>query len=161
MRFSAALSSITLVMMAGCTPQPTIDLEAERTTLMNADRHWAQEYASSESPEDAFVMGLTDDATLLPPDMPLAQGRDAIRAVIADLEAMPGFSVTWEPTMAEVGGGGDLGYTVGSYQMQMQGPDGPMTIDGKYLTVWQKQEDGTWLVIADMFSADGPPTSQM
>ena len=37
----------------------------------------------------------------------------------------------------------------------------PITIDGKYITVWKKQSDGTWRVTADMFNANGPPTPQM
>jgi len=38
-------------------------------------------------------------------------------------------------------------------------PEGmPIRIDGKYLTVWQKQADGAWMITADMFNADGPPT---
>ncbi len=161
MRCTAALPVLSIVMVAGCTPQPAIDLEAERNALMTADRAWFEAYAASENPADAFVAQLVDNATLLPPNAPLAQGREAIHAVISDLEAMPGFSVTWEPNAAEVGSGGDLGYTIGSYQMKMEGPDGPMTIDGKYLTVWQKQADGTWRVIADMFNANGPPAPQM
>jgi hypothetical protein len=54
-----------------------------------------------------------------------------------------------------------MGYTIGTYEMQMEGPDGPITIDGKYLTVWKRQPDDTWLVTADMFNANGPPTPQM
>ncbi len=161
MRCTTALSSLSLVLAAGCTPQPTVDLDAERNALMSADRAWAEAYAASDSPAEAFVAQLVDDATLLPPDAPLAQGTEAIRTVINELEAMPGFSVTWGPDMAEVGSGGGLGYTIGSYQMQMEGPEGAMIIDGKYLTVWQKQADGTWMVIADMFNANGPPGTQM
>jgi ketosteroid isomerase-like protein len=161
MRITTALSSLTLMTVVGCTPQPAIDLDAERNAIMSADRAWAEAYAASDSPADAFVAQLTDDATLLPPDAPLAQGTEAIHAVISELEAMPGFSVTWGPDMAEVGSGGDLGFTIGNYQMQMEGPEGPMSIDGKYLTVWKKQLDGTWMVIADMFNAVGPPTMPM
>jgi ketosteroid isomerase-like protein len=43
----------------------------------------------------------------------------------------------------------------------MDGPDGPISIDGKYMTVWKKQSDGTWRVAADMFNANGSPSRQM
>ena len=108
---------------------------------------------------DAFVDLMIDDAYLLPPDAPLAEGKEAIRAVIAALEATPGFSVTWSPSAAEVGSGGDLGFTIGTYEMTMDDPEGnPTRIVGKYITVWKKQSDGTWKATADMFNADGPPT---
>lgn len=102
-----------------------------------------------------------EDATLLPPDAPLAEGREAIRGVIEMLEGMPGFSVSWAPVAADVGSGGDLGYTRGTYEMTMDGPDGPMTIVGKYLTIWKKRADGTWMMTADMFNADAPPAGSM
>jgi ketosteroid isomerase-like protein len=161
MRITASLSSVTLLVMVGCSPQPEVDLEAARNALISADRAWFEAYSVSESPPDAFVDGLVDNAQLLPPDAPLAQGKEAIRAVIAELEAMPGFSVTWSPASAEVADGGDLGYTIGTYEIKMEGPDGPISIDGKYLTIWKIQADGTWRVTADMFNADGPPNPQM
>jgi ketosteroid isomerase-like protein len=148
-------------MVVGCSPQPEIDVDAERNALMSADRAWFEAYSGSDSPADAFIEQLVDNASLLPPDAPLAQGKEAIRVVIMELEAMPGFSITWGPDAADVGSGGDLGFTVGSYEMKMDGPEGPMRIDGKYITVWRKQLDGTWRVTADMFNANGPPTPQM
>ena len=161
MRFTTSLSSLTLLMVVGCSPQPEIEVDAERNALMGADRAWFEAYSGSDSPADAFIDQLVDNASLLPPDAPLAQGKEAIRAVIIELEAIPGFSITWGPDAAEVGSGGDLGFTIGSYEMKMDGPEGPVRIDGKYMTVWKKQSDGTWRVTADMFNANGPPTPQM
>ncbi len=158
MRFKIALSSLAIGMLAGCATQPAIDVEAERNALMEADRAWAEAYATSEDPAEAFVAQLVDDAALLPPDAPLAQGKEAIRGVINMLEGLPGFNVTWTAVAADVGSGGDLGYTRGTYRMTMDGPAGPVTINGKYLTVWKKQADGTWKVTADMFNANAPAT---
>jgi ketosteroid isomerase-like protein len=160
MRATTALSLLAMAVV-GCSPQPAIDLAAERDALMNADRAWAEAYAASESPADVFVGQVTDDATLLPPDAPLAAGKEAIHAAMSGLEATPGFSVTWSPVAAEVGSGGDLGFTRGTYHIELDGPDDRLAIDGKYLTIWKKQQDGTWKVIADMFNADGPPTPLM
>ncbi len=89
----------------------------------------------------------------------MAKGREAIRSVIAELEAIPGFSVTWGPIAADVADGGDLGYTIGTYEMKMAPEGSPIAISGKYLTVWETQSDGTWKVVADMFNADGPPSA--
>ncbi len=159
MRFTPTLCSIALLAATGCAPPP-VDLDAERNALLAADQAWFQSYSSSESPADAFVAKVVDDAYLLAPDQPLVQGKAAIREMIAGLEATPGFSVTWEATVAEVGSGGDLGYTIGTYEMKMEGPDGPMSVEGKYLTAWKKQADGSWMVTADMFNANGPPMPQ-
>lgn len=157
MRRIAPLLSIALLSGAGCAAPAAIDLEAEREALMEADRAWYQSYANSDEPLAATMAGMSDDIAVLAPDMPIVQGHEAVRAMWAELEATPGFSLTWTPLAADVGGGGDLGYTRGSYEMSMAGPDGPMTIVGKYISVWRKQADGSWLVVADMFNADSPP----
>ncbi|MCP4201077.1 MAG: DUF4440 domain-containing protein [bacterium] len=138
-------------------PEPEIDLEAERASLMAADRAWNEAYSTSENPAEVFALNVIDGAYLLPPGAPMAKGREAIREVIAGLEAMDGFSVTWAPSDAVVSEGADLGYTIGSYEMTMPSEAGPAKITGKYLTVWQKQDDGSWMVSADMFNANGPP----
>lgn len=36
---------------------------------------------------------------------------------------------------------------------------GPIRIDGKYMTAWKQQPDGSWKVVADMFNDNGPPTA--
>ncbi len=158
---------VLLLLVVGCAAPaeppaepatPQIDLAAEREALMQADRSWAADYAASDDRAAAFTNLMLDDAYLLPPDAPIAHGKEEIGGVVAMLEGMPGFSITWEPTTAKVGQAGDLGYTIGTYEMAMEGPDGsPMTIVGKYLTVWEKQPDGSWKVTADMFNADAPP----
>ncbi len=135
-------------------PEPVIDLAAERESLMGADRAWAEAYATSDDPVEVFAMNVINGAYLLPPGAPMAKGREAIREVIGGLEAMEGFSVTWEPSDAVVSDGADLGYTVGSYEMTVPSEGGMAQIVGKYLTVWERQEDGSWMVSADMFNAD-------
>lgn len=170
MRTSFLLAIVFLLSAVGCAPaaeplgpqepaEPQVDLAAERESLMQADRDWYEAYSSSDTGPDAFVERVLDDARLLPPDAPLAQGKEAIRTSIVDLEAMPGFAISWSPTAADVGSGGDLGYTTGTYEMEYEGPQAAtFVINGKYLTVWKKQADGTWMVTADMFNADGAPT---
>lgn len=164
MRNLLSVAAVFLLLTAGCAapgeaPAPEVDVAAEQASLMQADHDWFAEYAASDNRPDTFVNRVRDDANLLPPDAPMAVGKEAIRDVIAMLEAMPGFSINWNATAAEVGSAGDMGYTMGTYEIRMEEPVGtPVRIDGKYLTVWQKQSDGAWMVIADMFNADGPPT---
>ena len=76
------------------------------------------------------------------------------------LFGMPGFSIMWEASSAHVSEGGDLGYTLGTYEMTLDDPDGnPATVVGKYLTVWRQQADGQWKVTADIFNEDAPPSA--
>ena len=153
--FSFACASVE----APVEPVEPVDIEAVKAELMEADKAWAEAYATADNTSDAFVAAFEDDARLLPPDAPLATGKPAIRAVIEELEALPGIETLWSVEAADVSEGGDFGYTTGSYYMNLDGPDGTtIRIDGKYLTVWRRQADGSWKVTADMFNPNGPPT---
>ena len=94
---------------------------------------------------------------VLAPNEQMASGKEAIRKVISDLFAMPGFSVKWQPTKVEAARSGDLGYAWGTYELTANDPKGnPMTDRGKYVEVWKKQADGSWKAIVDTFNSDLP-----
>ena len=79
-------------------------------------------------------------------------------AIFAALAELPGYSLRWQAEIAEVSGAADLGYTIGPYHMEFQDPEGnPVVIDGKFLTIWKRQPDGSWKTAVDMFNEDGPP----
>jgi len=70
-------------------------------------------------------------------------GPDAVRDFYAAVP--PGTSLTWRPVYAWVTTSRDLGFTVGESVATGRGPSGAaIQRFGKYLTVWQKQRDGTW-----------------
>lgn len=78
-------------------------------------------------------------------------GQEGIRQAVLPMFADPAFELTWVPTLASVGSG-NMGYTVGTYQMTRSGESGPATETGSYLTVWRRTEDGAWHVEADIES---------
>jgi hypothetical protein len=74
------------------------------------------------------------------------------------MTSMPGFSLQFSPTKADVGASGDIGYTTGTYEMSMSdGAGNAMPEKGKYVAVWKKQPDGQWKAVADIVNADAPP----
>ena len=163
MRQLLVLVAVILLLGLGCTAAvetsgQDIDLEAERALLLETDRTQAEAYSTSETPLDTIFASFAEDARVLAPGIPMAEGWEASRAVFAKLEALPGYSLEYSPAMADVGGAADLGYTIGTYHMKLPGSDGSIAeIDGKYLTIWKRQPDGNWKVAVDMFNTDGPP----
>jgi ketosteroid isomerase-like protein len=157
------LVTLILLLPIGCataveSPTQEEDLEAERASLLDTDRALSEAYATSDTPLDTVFASFSDDARVLAPEAPIALGWEASRAVFANLEALPGYSLTWSPTTAEVGSGADLGYTIGTYHMQLPDGDGNVAeIDGKYLSIWKRQSDGRWKITVDMFNSNGPP----
>lgn len=152
MRRKYILIATLLALSVGCT-QGTVDVEAERSSILAADQTWSDTVGDLE----AFIAFFADDARFLPPDGPQANGRDEIRQSFDALAALPGFSLSWNANFADVSSGGDLGYTVGTFEMTVDGPDGrPATRTGTYTTVWKKQGDGQWKVVSDIPNFDSP-----
>jgi ketosteroid isomerase-like protein len=143
----------------GCAPQDPPEMpdnrSADEAALRKADKDWSN--AAQMKQVDSWVAFYTDDATVLPPNDKAASGKDAIGKTIGDMLALPGFSVSWQPTTVEVARSGDIGYAQGTYELMMNDPKGnPITDRGKYLEVWKKQADGTWKCSMDMFNSDLP-----
>ncbi len=154
----------TLVLVAflglfavGCNPASEsvpdsrdVDMEAIR----QADLAWSAAQASDGL--DGTMSFYLDDAILLPPNRPMAIGKEAIREASAPI-ALPGFSVTWQPMKIGVARSGDIGYAIGTFEGTCVASAGnPMPVKGKYVEIWNKQADGSWKVAADMFSSDSP-----
>lgn len=159
MRILTLICTSMVFLAAGCAPEeqaPEIDLEAERSALMDADAAWAETAGDVE----AFVSFFAEGGRFMPPGQPLEQGEQAIRETASEIMALPGFQLQWQATAAEVAASGDMGYTVGTYELSVNDAEGnPQKTAGKYLTVWKKQSDGQWKVVADCFNPDAPPSS--
>jgi len=148
--------------LAACQPQAQQPAAAPDTraadeaAIRNLDTQWSK--AASEANVEQFVSFFADGASFLPPNQPTITTKEDIQKWATGLMTAPGFKVSWEPAKAVASRGGDLGYTVGTYELTMNNPKGkPVTDHGKYLTVWTKQADGSWKVAADTFNSDLPP----
>lgn len=135
------------------TTTNAVDLEAARAAILEADRAFSESAGSV----GGFVSFFAPEARLLTPDGPQANGVAAIQEAYSELASLPGFSLSWQANFAEVATSGDLGFSVGTFVMNMDGPDGnPVTRTGKYGTVWAKQDDGEWRVVLDAPNFDSP-----
>ncbi len=150
------LTAVVLVALVGlcvvsCSPASQSDSrEADATAIRQADLAWSAAQAADGL--DGTMSVYLDDAIMLPPNSPMAIGKEAIREASAAV-ASPGFSVTWQPMKIEVARSGDIGYAIGTFEGVVD--DAP--VKGKYVEIWKKQADGSWKVAADMFSPDSPP----
>jgi uncharacterized protein (TIGR02246 family) len=69
----------------------------------------------------------------------------------------PADQLTWKPVKIDVAKSGDLAYSLGTWQLKGKNPKGEdVTQTGKYITVWKKQQDGSWKVEADTGTVDPP-----
>lgn len=154
--FTVLFSALSI---AGCNQgAPTDTRAADERAIRAADAAGLK--AAQAKDVNGAITNYADDASWLPPNAPIAKGKDAIRAGWAALLGSPGLTIDWQITKLEVAHSGDLAYTLYAYQMSMQGPEGkPIADHGKDMAVWKKQQDGTWKMVADTFNSDAPVAS--
>jgi ketosteroid isomerase-like protein len=130
------------------------DTKAEQA-LRDADDAWSKAAASKDL--DKTVSYYSADASVLPPNAPIATTKEAIKKVWGDLLASPGLVISWKATKVEVARSGDLGFVSGTYEINMNDTNGEPTTDkGKYVEVWEKQADGKWKCGTDTWNSDMP-----
>jgi uncharacterized protein (TIGR02246 family) len=146
--FTAALA----LCGTACTQADT--RAADEAAIRDLDAQWSK--ASMAHSLDSTVSYYADTASLLPPNAPLATTREAIRASWAPLVAQNA-ATSWQSTKVEVARSGDLAYSIGTYNLVINGPKAKVTTDhGKFVEVWKKQPDGKWKVAADIYNSSVP-----
>ncbi|MFL5251245.1 MAG: YybH family protein [Myxococcales bacterium] len=119
-----------------------------RKALMDADTQFARDTA--ERGVEGWVSWFTDDGTMYPPARDAIEGRAAIREQMGDLydprSGQGGLRLDWQPIRAEVSESGELGWTTGTSKVVTTAG----MRQGRYITVWRKQADGSWKVWADL-----------
>ncbi len=126
----------------------TLDLATEVAKILAADRaSCAAVQANGAAGWSAFFDA---DGIMFSGSPGTVRGREAIQKALALSFAAPGFKLSWTPIRAEVSTDGRLGYSYGQYERRINSPDGqPVNRGGTYVTVWKKQEDGSWKVLSN------------
>lgn len=120
--------------------------------LMEADRAFARDVA--ERGVDGWIVAFAPGGSMVRGTGEVT-GHTAIRSSMEPLLADTTVTFTWRPVRADVGRGGDMGYTVGRYEIRAavaEGAEGEVLGHGMYLTVWERQPDGGWKVAVDIGS---------
>ncbi len=157
-----ALAASALVALAGCdqAPQkaPATDAAAVEKELRGIETQWNTDYNSRNV--DAVMGHYAEDAALANPGMQLAAASESRRTAITQFLADPNLKISFESDRVQVAKSGDLAYTRGHFTLQATDPatKQPRTDTGNYLTVWQKQSDGSWKAVED-FVVPGAPAS--
>ena len=121
--------------------------------IRKLDAEWST--AAQSKDIEKVVSFYADDASALPFNAPIANGRDQIRQLWSQLMSTPGFSLSFGPTRIEVARSGELAYDIGTFELKLNDAQGhPSTTPGKYVVVWKKQPNGAWKAIADIFNTD-------
>ncbi|HKY60458.1 MAG TPA: DUF4440 domain-containing protein [Gemmatimonadota bacterium] len=150
----AALATVTVLSACDQEPsEPAISVTQYEAELIETDRAFAQ--ATAEGGLDAWVQHFAPEGAMISGQGEIT-GEPYIRAAMAPILTDSTLAFTWRPQRARVAESGELGYTVGDYRISRIDSMGQAaeTLDrGKYVTIWRRQPDGTWKVVADIGSS--------
>jgi ketosteroid isomerase-like protein len=141
--------------LAACSTAPSVDMAAEQQAVAAAsDSIMAAESARDI---DAVMAFYADDAIMHMEGMPETTGKDKLRAVyLSFMNDSTILSFSGTRSGLEMAPGGGMALDHGINRFQVQGPNGPTEVLGKYIAVWRKQADG-WKVAAVAATNDAPP----
>jgi ketosteroid isomerase-like protein len=117
--------------------------------LLAADR--AYDSATAARGVEGWVSFVADSGRQIDGQGNFVTGPAAIRELMRDLLDDTLSSLRWAPDLADVSGDGTLGYTWGRWTLTVRDSSGSHQAgQGRYLTIWRKQADGSWKVEGDI-----------
>lgn len=105
----------------------------------------------------------TEDAISMPSYQPIHEGIGAIKQASEEMVKSGVKYNSFVPTTLKLMANGNLITEIGTYKISISMPnmDKPMEDHGKYLTVWEKQKDGSLKVKVETWNSDVDPMSMM
>ena len=150
------LLCLPLALVCCATPE-AMDVAQVRKSIEEAGVRFAQAFNRGDATSVAAMY--TDDATILPPNGEMIQGREGFQGFFTG--AIEGGMKDFTLTTVDVGWSGDTAYEIGKYTLKIQ-PEGQegTTDAGKYVLVWKRQPDGAWKIHADIWNSSMPLSGQ-
>jgi ketosteroid isomerase-like protein len=124
--------------------------EADKAAITKATTDINQAFNATKDYRAYVNAYYAKDATVLYPNSEAIKGRDAI---IANFSLF-GSTMNVFPIIRDIDGKDDLAYVYGTVKMIT---DAGVELDhGKYLEIWEKQNDHKWQVIYDIYNTSVP-----
>ena len=112
-----------------------------------------------EGNTEKLLSSYTQDAISMPGNEPMLQGLPEIRKSSEEMAKSGVKFNKFEPTILKVVSSGDMITEIGTYKVNLTVPgmSSPVDDHGKYLTIWEKQKDGSLKVKVEMWNSDVAP----
>jgi len=136
-------------------------------TFMNVDAREAQAIdrtreahvdALNRGDADGWAAAFADDAVQMPPNGPANVGKDQIQAFCGAMLSAFGAEFSLAPEEVR-SAGADWAFERGTYEITLSPKAGgePINDAGKYITLYQRQPDGSWAMARDIWNTSNPP----
>jgi ketosteroid isomerase-like protein len=94
----------------------------------------------------AFLFYVDDEGVILRDKSFPSIGKETLRNYYSG-KSDTAFILSWEPVFEKISESGELGYTYGIWT-NIEKASGEIS-QGTYVTIWQKQDDGSWKFVLD------------
>jgi ketosteroid isomerase-like protein len=105
----------------------------------------------------AFLFYIAQDGVILRDNSFPSKGKESLKERFAG-KSDTSFILSWEPVYEKISECGDIGYTYGIH-LNTDITTGEIT-RGTYITIWQKQSDGSWKFVLDTGTQGLPDKSE-
>jgi ketosteroid isomerase-like protein len=136
------------------------DVEKVKTKIEALNKVFIQ--AMLDNDTDKMLSLYTKDIISMPSYQPTVKGITKVRE-LSEMQAESGWKTTYFVLgTTDVILAGNLAIEIGNYDMKMSGPDVPEWADnGKYITIWEEQKDGSMKIKVETWNTDTNPWQQM
>ena len=133
----------------------SIDHESNILEIKKVNQKYLEFYNSGNYEGVASLH--TEDAVVMPPNVLSRIGKDQIMSAIKEEIDMGFTDLKFVENDIKIFG--TLAYDEGSYSLNIKSDIGEIIGNdfGKYLVVWEKQNDGRWLMKKDIWNSNLPP----
>jgi uncharacterized protein (TIGR02246 family) len=130
------------------------DTDSVKQAIKADEAKWNKDFKAKDT--ERLADHYADDAYFVAGGVP-ADGSTAIRQVYANASTDPAFNVQFASDKIDVAASGDLAYARGKFTEKYtdKKTGKVMSGSGSYLTVYKKQDDGSWKAVED-FAATNP-----
>ena len=145
---------LAILTIGSCTKKvdTEADIEAIKSLLEEFDA------ALNAGDLDGLMSCFTEDAVRMPPNMPALVGKEAIRDMFQS--RFEQYTTEVHNTAEEVIVCGDWVFVRGTHTVTFTLKVGGESIrdNGKSITIWQRQFDGSWKLHRGIYNSDLPPS---
>ena len=152
MRNAAAV--LALVLLAACNPATNAGPEAGAAVR---EQEAAFSAAVAAEDLDASAAFYAPDAQLFNPGAAPSTTPDAVRNAYAEIFNDPNGALSFASDNVIVPSSGEYGVSEGNFTITYSNAQGqPESASGRYITLWQRQDDGSWKIIRDIATPGAP-----
>jgi|SRR6185437_2984375 len=133
---------IATILLVACNIKQETPKSVSAREIMNADVAFS-DMCRQIGMKKAFLQYIDNEGVLLRPDHLPIIGADAIDyiSVLSDTA----YKLSWKPMHAEIAKSGELGYSYGVYQLELN----DTILKGTYVNIWKKENDGEWKFVVN------------